>query len=206
MADGRRIPREHALPVAEALRDELQSVCDRIEIAGSLRREKPTVGDIELVAQPKLFPSEDRDLFGNVIGKPSYRVHQAIDEANAHLSRPKCKPDCAFCEGSGEPCVWGPWLTKLNNGTKYIKLRENHLDIRIDLFLVTPPAEWGPIYAIRTGSRDFSQRLVTGLHAFGLRCQDGRVVRKDGTRVPCPEERDFFRLAGVPWTEPKERR
>ena len=107
----RRLPIERVLPTAEALRDELSSVCDRIEIAGSLRRERSTIGDIELVAIPKLFPPEERDLFGNPVGKPSYRINQAIDEANAALSRPKCKADCAFCKGSGEPCVWGPWLT-----------------------------------------------------------------------------------------------
>jgi DNA polymerase/3'-5' exonuclease PolX len=39
--------------IARTIREELEPFCDRIEIAGSIRRRCPHVGDIEIVAIPK---------------------------------------------------------------------------------------------------------------------------------------------------------
>jgi DNA polymerase/3'-5' exonuclease PolX len=52
-----------ALAIAEQARDTLAPYCDRIEIAGSIRRRKPDVKDIELVAIPRAQPA---GLFGDV--------------------------------------------------------------------------------------------------------------------------------------------
>lgn len=54
-----------ATEIAEKIRTELAPFCDRIEIAGSIRRRKPEVGDIEIVAIPKcvMLPG---DLFTGV--------------------------------------------------------------------------------------------------------------------------------------------
>jgi DNA polymerase/3'-5' exonuclease PolX len=51
-----------ALVIAEKSRAALAPYCHRIEIAGSLRRGKPEVKDIELVAIPKAIPT---GLFGD---------------------------------------------------------------------------------------------------------------------------------------------
>lgn len=53
MSNDPRVSSDIALPLAEALVAQLQDVCDRVEIAGSLRRAKATVGDIEIVALPR---------------------------------------------------------------------------------------------------------------------------------------------------------
>lgn len=42
-----------ARKIAEWVRDELMPYCARIEIAGSIRRQRPEIGDIEIVAIPK---------------------------------------------------------------------------------------------------------------------------------------------------------
>ncbi len=57
-----RHPYAEALRVAERLKALLSPFCERIEIAGSLRRRKETVGDIELVAVPKMLTVQG--LFG----------------------------------------------------------------------------------------------------------------------------------------------
>lgn len=44
-----------ALPIAERLRAELLPHCERCEIAGSIRRKKPEVGDIEIVLIPRPY-------------------------------------------------------------------------------------------------------------------------------------------------------
>jgi DNA polymerase/3'-5' exonuclease PolX len=76
---------------------------------------------------------------------------------------------------------------------------------QLDVFAVTPPAEWGAIFAIRTGSAEFSQRCMVALRRRGLRCQDGAVWRGN-VKLATPEEADFFRACGLPWVPPEERR
>jgi len=44
-----------ALPVAEHVRDLLAPHCERISIGGSIRRQKPTVKDIEIICIPKPY-------------------------------------------------------------------------------------------------------------------------------------------------------
>jgi DNA polymerase/3'-5' exonuclease PolX len=46
---------EQALEIAEKVKALLAPHCERIEIAGSIRRKKPDVKDIEIVAIPKPF-------------------------------------------------------------------------------------------------------------------------------------------------------
>lgn len=43
---------ERALPVAEKVKDQLAPLCQRIEIAGSIRRRRPFVHDIDMVVIP----------------------------------------------------------------------------------------------------------------------------------------------------------
>lgn len=65
---------EHAKArvIAEAVLRQLQPYCDRIEIAGSLRRNKPEVGDVEIVCIPThseiLFFSQVLDQYEHVKG------------------------------------------------------------------------------------------------------------------------------------------
>ncbi len=60
-------PYAEMLEIAQRLVEEIAPHCQRVEIAGSLRRLSPLIGDIEIVAIPKLH----RDLFGEVTGKGS---------------------------------------------------------------------------------------------------------------------------------------
>ena len=60
MSTATKQPLPVVLPVAERLVAALRPHCLRIEIAGSLRRERPLVGDIEIVA----IPIRPTDLFG----------------------------------------------------------------------------------------------------------------------------------------------
>ena len=59
-------------PVAHHLLDALAPYCERIELAGSLRRQKPMVGDIEIVAIPRR-PK-------NIFGEPLYVLPTLLDE------------------------------------------------------------------------------------------------------------------------------
>lgn len=47
-----RRPLAEALGIASSIVAELKPYCKRIEIAGSIRRQRPTIGDIEIVCLP----------------------------------------------------------------------------------------------------------------------------------------------------------
>ena len=58
------IPLVKAKKWADRIVEILAPHCDRIEIAGSIRRQKPTIGDIEVVCIPK----QNLDMFGVSVG------------------------------------------------------------------------------------------------------------------------------------------
>lgn len=161
--------------LAEKLIAELSPYCQRIEIAGSLRRLKPEVGDIELVAIP-LFGV---DLFGN--------------ETEEHLL---------------DVVDWERFGKVVKAGSKYKQI-ELYQGINLDLFIVTPPAQWGVQFVIRTGPAEFSKHFVTqkkfgGLLPSCFRVEDGAIWSNNHV-IETPEEIDVFNLIGLPFVEPEKR-
>lgn len=180
-----KMPLEAASLIAQAFIHHMSPHAERIEVAGSIRRRKEMVGDVEIVMIPKLH--QELDIFGEPTGKKKDSIDKGIQ---SYI-------DCET------PIGGSPALVKLNDGSKYIKLHEQVVDVQIDLFIVRPPAQWGPIISIRTGSAGFSKQLVIALRKNGLRCEDGRVLDENDNQIDCPEEINFFRAAGrkmiAPW-------
>jgi len=89
---------------------------------------------------------------------------------------------------------------RIKGKTKY---RQYDLgEIVLDLFIVTPPAEWGVILTIRTGPAEFSHNIVTPRYQGGYlpgyaHVKDGSVWVGDKI-IPMPEERDFLEFLGLP--------
>ena len=84
MSEGERISREQVTPLVSAMVALLTEHCDWIAPAGSYRREKPDIGDVEMVAIPKptLLAHMDelvrngtiaKMVYFNKNGKSSYR-------------------------------------------------------------------------------------------------------------------------------------
>jgi DNA polymerase/3'-5' exonuclease PolX len=167
---------EQALEIAERIKSDLAPHCERIEIAGSIRRRKPEVGDIEIVCMPR--QSFDSDLFGS--GRP-FR-------------------DGGFIHACGQ-------IGRIRKGClrtgKYMQFGTNE-GIDVDLFTARPE-NWGLIYALRTGSAEFSHRvLASGWSRRGYISKDGMLTQR-GEPVPVLSERELFDLAGVKWVEPELR-
>jgi DNA polymerase/3'-5' exonuclease PolX len=158
---------EQATAMAEDVKGQLAPHCHRIEIAGSIRRRKAEVGDIEIVAIPKPYG----------VGLFLSGVASVVNQW------PKVRGEL--------PC-------------RYTQRTLPGAGIKLDLFFATP-VNWGLIFAIRTGSADYSYRvLACGWVGKGYKSIDGMLM-KDGVAVPVREETDLFRLIGVPWTEPGAR-
>lgn len=76
--------------------------------------------------------------------------------------------------------------------------------IKLDLFFAEPN-NWGLIYAIRTGSADFSHRvLARNWVRRGYKSIDG-FLTKNRTPVDIYEEEDLFSIIGVPFIAPEKR-
>ncbi len=158
--------------------------CERVNIAGSIRREKLEPRDIEIVAIPKMVPQE--------IG-----MFTGVDF-----------PDEPAPTVSALNIVLGDIGKQIKGGDRYKQFLLPQ-DVYLDLFLVLPPAQWGVLFTIRTGPGDFSKWLVTpkrhgGAMPAHLRVHEGSLW-SGREPVPTPEESDYFQALGLPWIEPRDR-
>jgi DNA polymerase/3'-5' exonuclease PolX len=157
---------DRAMEIAERVKAQLAPHCQRIEIAGSIRRRKADVGDIEIVAIPKPY---DVGLFAS-----------GIATEVEHWTKVRGELPCKYTQ------------RMLPDG------------IALDLFFATRH-NWGLIYAIRTGSADFSHRvLACGWVRNGYKSVGG-MLTCNGNPVEVREERDLFYLSGVAWVDPEDR-
>lgn len=160
-----------AMGIASKLVEYLEPECERVAIAGSLRRRRVEVHDIEICIALKPV----KDLFG-------YDVNSDIDVSE---------------------------LGNLLKGGQRYKQIELPEGINLDLFIVQEPAQWGVIYAIRTGPASFSQALVTPRKKGGLLPSFARVengaVYVGRNRLLMPEEEIFFEFCGLPMIDPERR-
>lgn len=179
---------------AEQLIEQMQPYCHRIEIAGSIRRGKPEVKDIEIVAAPKW---EDRKcggvLFAELeITKPSNLLFAWALAQPAAGSLQWIKP------GTNDIQVWTP-----SPDGKYWRGLIGG-EIKLDLFLASAE-NFGLIKMIRTGDSSFSREVVTYALKTNRRCQNGFLTGPEGENIPTPEEQDVFDILGIEWVEPCKR-
>lgn len=175
----------------------LRPHCHRIEIAGSIRRKKAEVKDIEIVCLPKTFELQN-NLFGV---KAEIRIQEFVDTVRM-------------------------WEQRL--GDTYGKYTKRMLPegIMLDLFMPTPVDYYRQL-AIRTGSAEYSQRVIAwGWRKkgwcgsdLGLRLMSDCVEKKDkegkskwvctnpNAELPpvWASEREFFEWLGLGYLEPEQR-
>jgi DNA polymerase/3'-5' exonuclease PolX len=155
-----------ALRIAEEVKKLLSPHCDRIEIAGSIRRQKKQVKDIEIVAIPKPF---ETGLFESGVAAV---VNQW----------PKVKGEL--------PCKYTQRI--LPEG------------IKLDLFFAER-GNWGMIMAIRTGSADFSHKVLAKTWVKkGYTSSNGYLIKNDKP-VAVLEEKDLFHRLGLEYVLPEFR-
>ena len=157
---------KQALEIAERTKDILQPHCERIEIAGSIRRKKSEVKDIEIVCIPKLY---DIGLFAS-----------GIATIVNHWTKVKGELPCKYTQRI------------LPEG------------IKLDLFFAEE-RNWGLIYAIRTGSAEYSHKVLASRWVrFGFNSEDG-FLKSRGRVIPVREEKDLFTLLGMSYVPPEKR-
>lgn len=136
-----------AIRIAEEIGFELTPYIDRLRVAGSIRRQRPEVGDIELVCTPKVVMRRE-GLFDAVPVR-----HLRFGEIIRKYEIVKGNPDTG----------------------KYIQF-VHPVGIKVDLFTAVP-TNFGFIMAIRTGSTEFSKFLAKRWVQLGYKGIEGNLTR-----------------------------
>lgn len=189
MTHGKRYPYAVALNVAEALRTALEPFCERIVIAGSLRRQKPDVGDIELLLIPKVG-TRQKDLLDT---EQYDRAGEFIDgwlKSGVVAKRPN----------KNGVFTWG----SQNRLAVHVKS-----GIPLDIFTTTP-ACWFNALVVRTGPKDSNLLITTTAQKKGYSFEAyGSGFRSLNGHNPYHQttsERDVFEFIGLPYLEPRDRK
>jgi DNA polymerase/3'-5' exonuclease PolX len=203
-----------ALFAAEQFREMFAGTYEIWEFAGSVRRKCADIGDLEHVVIPKFGDVAGKDLFASPT-RTNLVFHRA---------------DQLVAAGSIAKHIYG---NGFRWGEKYRGCDFNWLGLTAHNEIFCADADnWGPTLTIRTGSAEFSQRIVTALRRNGYRNKDGYVWRcercpdLDGGRdrrpgEKCPKcqgtglvpvekvsvhtEEAYFKLAGLAYIPPEKR-
>ena len=181
--------------IARRLVEQLAPACLACVVAGSIRRWKPDVKDIEIVCVPSMETAALPDLFG----------FGADASTSSTLAASRLDPILDDLKRAG---VLSIDPAHVRNGPKYKRYLVQDLDtpagfvrIALDLFL-TDADSFGNILAIRTGNAEFSRALVTqrrqgGLMPSYLSHHDGRLWN-GSQALCCPDEATFFSHLWLP--------
>ena len=173
----------YAREMADALVELLAPACERIEIAGSVRRKKKSPNDVEIVAIPRWVYSEDHHETGAKANELNLLCEELLTQGTLEK-----RPD-----SRGRHC-WGTGIKRavFFRGQDYAP---------VDLFQVIEPRQWGVIYAIRTGPGDLTAAGDKPVVRWGLPegPEGGRrqgVVHRPQPRELCQDAGDQVRQAG----------
>lgn len=170
--------------VGDAFIARLADYCEGIEYGGSLRREKESVSDIEIVCRP-LRVQKNTTLFDEQEVR-----HPGFAGVLAKYGK-------LMLKGRGNYAT-GKYFRINPNPKGSIKYPE------IDLFVANPD-NYGYILAIRTGSVSWNKHvLIPALKSKGYSLEAGYILKR-GQMVPVPNEATLFTLAGLKYVQPKDR-
>lgn len=190
-----RVPLAEAEEHAARLVALLSPACTRIEVAGSIRRRKALVKDIELVAIGRQVPSS-RNLWGEVVAE-----RNALDLLRDELL---ASGELMKRLGKGGHTSWG-------YGATYAWYMPDGVDVPVALDVFGTTAEqFGLTLMIRTGPAEWNQRWVTrrteggAVLPAGMRVEGGWLWDGD-RRLTTREESDVFNAINLPWVAPEDR-
>lgn len=181
---------QEARRLADGLIVSMKQSCETLAIAGSIRRGKSEVKDIEIVAVPK-WAMGGSLLFADEVQKQNVLLQWAFDvEARGRVQW--IKP------GSSEIIPWEP----KRDGKYWRGLIDGK--IKLDLFLAQPE-NFGMIFLIRTGAAEFSEAVVTQAKRIGKPCREGFLRDSGGEKILTPTEQDVFDVLNLEFVEPRLR-
>ncbi len=190
MSENGKFPLEAARAKALEIAKALEAHCEQIEIAGSIRRGKPWVKDVDLVAIPKM--KSKGALFGSTDEIAKTDFYAAVRELAAPV------------DAAGE---------RLIRTEAYVAEKVIHVDI----YLATAET-WATLLLIRTGSAEHNIWMCARARACGGKLHaDGSGLEVPGQYDPAAQrvinnlviraktEEEIFKAMGIGYAEPKDR-
>jgi len=165
-----------ARAIAEQLKNLLEPACDHIEIAGSIRRQKPEVGDIELLCIP--------------------RYVDGVDQLDRELGALAIQRILALRRNKRGSTTYGPknkLMVHVPSG------------IGVDIFSCTE-GNWGMALFVRTGPKEWNIRAMSRFRELGMQGHAyGGISLSDGSELNCLDEAIVFRYLGWAYIPPERR-
>lgn len=173
------VDHDQAVAAARELTELMQHACKRIEVAGSVRRQKDFSGDIELVVIP------EGDKWHNLTDD---LLHRGVLKMGYEKT-----PDQQF------KAAWGPKQRKVIYTTR------GSIEVKVDMY-VADADNFGYIYLLRTGPSEQNTELMFWLQeqSAPIRFRDGygwHGIRK----LRLAKEDEVFGVLGIDPIPPAER-
>lgn len=191
MLQKKKYPRADALKVAKELCDLLKPECARLIVAGSLRRRKDLVGDVEIVYVPKFVPGVRCDMFA------APAPANCVDAKLAWMLDSSSGPILEKRLSRVDTEAWG----------EKNKLAVHRASgIPVDLFSTTTDAWWNYVVC-RTGSAESNTAIASAAQRKNWKWHPYKSGFTDanGDLVRVTSEREVFEFAGLEYKEPWER-
>jgi DNA polymerase/3'-5' exonuclease PolX len=182
-------PRAVGLEVAREVCQSLAPVCERLIVAGSLRRRKSEVGDVEIVYIGKEVREHDpEDMFAERSVNLADEVIGRLEAVGVLERRPNKNGNTSY----------GKW-NKL--------MRHVRTGMPVDLFQAEEDRWWNYLVC-RTGPAESNMAVASRAKAMGYRWTPygkGFVELASGEVKAVESEREVFAFVGMEYREPWER-
>jgi len=185
-----RWPRAEAVAVARHVCRQLAPVCTRLIVAGSLRRRRAEVGDVEILYIPK-FQTEQADMFATTQANLVDRVLGGMLASGEFAKRPNCNGGFAWGEKN--------------------KLALHRSGIPVDLFTASE-SNWWNYLVCRTGGAESNIRIAQAAiqrgwkwNPYGDGFSRGGALAGPAESHTVHSEREVFEFVGLPYLEPWQR-
>ena len=182
-----RYPRSLALSVARQMCVSMADITDRLIVAGSLRRRKAEVGDVEILYVPKMV-SQAVDFF----------TTHSVSSVDLMLERLLADGVIAKRKNVNGSEMWG----EKNKLAVHVAS-----GLPVDFFAATE-SNWFNYLVCRTGGAESNTEIASAAKARGWKWNPygAGFTDHEGQQVLVRSERDVFDLAGLPYREPWERK
>jgi DNA polymerase (family 10) len=177
---------EDAAALAEKVRVAILPLCERVEVAGSIRRKRPEVNDIDIVAIPRAKKGPRVSAFGPLaIYEPADVWKQLIPQTVEKLD--------AVC---------------LQRGPELMRFVFPGIDFQVDVYRARPET-WGVILLVRTGSKEHNVKLCSLARSRGLKLSAAHGVVSQESEfeevIASRTEEEIFAALGIPFVKPEDR-
>jgi DNA polymerase (family X) len=174
-----KYPLDRAREAAEELLLVIRPACNQVEIAGSVRRQRPQVHDIDIVAWPKYISVNIVDIFGSII-EYSHSMEELLEALyGAGCDDLQVKKRIITCTYKGLP---------------------------VEIYLAEPDgANYGALLQMRTGSAEFNISLAERAQRMGLKYVAGHGIFRGSERIDAGSEEAIFSTLGIDYIDPEYR-